>query len=174
MKIKKFFSIFIITTLLVSTALAGCGKKEEVSSESASFSGTVSDKIMEESAASRPEDAEPAQAKDAEPVQTEDTDKEVQALTITALNFTNIRIGMFSVIDPVTNQQINVAGMEPGESISLECNWPVNTTSFQWALYNQAGELCIDASTDITGANKTVALALTGDTTVENVEVGME
>lgn len=99
---------------------------------------------------------------------------DTRSLTISVLNLTNFSIGMFSVIDPVTNEQINMDGMEPGESIEMECNWPADTASFQWALYNQSGELCIDASTDIKDAENKVILALTGDTTIEDVKVGLE
>jgi len=95
-------------------------------------------------------------------------------LTISVVNLSDIHIGMFSVIDPVTGQQIDMSSLESGSTISLETNWPVDTQSFQWALYNESGELCIDASTDISSANTAVALLLSGEGTVSNVEVVTE
>lgn len=92
-------------------------------------------------------------------------------LTISVLNLSNVDIGMFAVIDPATGAQINVDSLAPGESVSLESNWPTDTEEFHWALYNQSGELCIDASTNISEAKTAVALLLTGEDTIENVEV---
>lgn len=150
MNINRFFISAITATLLVSTLCVGCKKENSASIEP---SATIEDTKAEENT---------------------DTEVKTRSLTISVLNFTNIDIGMFSVIDPVTNEQINTDGMQPGESISLECNWPEDTESFQWALYNTSGELCIDASTNIKDATKAVALAITGDTNVDNVEVAIE
>lgn len=179
MKLKKLFSLFLLTTLLGSTLLTGCQSSDTpAGTAAADASDAVTQDAKntedEQEAADAP-DADNAASEDAA-AQAADTSEatETKSITITVLNFTNISIGMFSVIDPVTSEQVNVDGMEPGESISLECNWPVDTPAFQWALYNQAGELCIDASTDITDANKAVALAITGDQNVDNVEVSVE
>lgn len=97
-----------------------------------------------------------------------------KTLTISVLNLSSIDIGMFAVIDPVTGEQMNVDSLKSGESVSIESNWPVDVAEFHWALYNTSGELCIDASTNISEAKKTVALLLTGEKTIEDVEVVAE
>ena len=95
---------------------------------------------------------------------------ETKCITISVLNLSNVQIGMFAVIDPATGEQINLDQLEPGLSVSMECNWPTDVSQFQWALYNMNGELCIESSTDISEAEKSVALVLTGDNTIENVQ----
>lgn len=175
MKLKKLFSLFLLTALLGSTVLTGC-QSVDAPAEAAATAGKASGFGGQDTpkAAAEQEASDAPQPEQADSEVSQAAAAETKSITITVLNFTNISIGMFSVIDPVTNEQINLDGMEPGESISLECNWPVDTNAFQWALYNQAGELCIDASTDILGAEKAVALAITGDETVDNVEVALE
>ena len=95
---------------------------------------------------------------------------ETKAITISVLNLSNVQIGMFSVIDPATGEQINLDNVAPEESVSMECNWPSDTAQFQWALYNMNGELCMEASTDISKAKKSVTLILTGENTIEDVQ----
>lgn len=46
----------------------------------------------------------------------------------------------------------------------------VETTDFQWALYNQNGELCVEATTDISQAESGVTLLLTGDGNLDDVQ----
>lgn len=108
----------------------------------------------------------------AEPTATPEV--ETKALTISVLNLSEVDAGMFAVIDPVTGEQMNIDGMTSGETISLECNWPVDTAEFQWALYDLQGELCIEASTDLTAAKDKISLVLVGTETIENVEVMYE
>lgn len=103
--------------------------------------------------------------------QTEQTaNAETKAITISVLNLSNVQIGMFSVIDPATGEQINLDSLEPGQSVSMDCNWPTDVAQFQWALYNMDGELCIESSTDISQAEKSVALVLSGEDTIEDVQ----
>ena len=45
----------------------------------------------------------------------------------------------------------------------------VETTDFQWALYNQNGELCVEATTDISQAESGVTLLLTGDGNLDDL-----
>lgn len=97
-----------------------------------------------------------------------------KSITITVYNLSNVDIGMFSVIDPVTGEQINLDALAPGESLSLESNWPEDTKEFQWALYNTAGELCISASTDITEANTEAHIAFSGDENITDVETAFK
>ena len=78
--------------------------------------------------------------------------------------------GMFSVIDPATNEQINLNAVSHEESLSFEAAWPIEITEFQWAIYNQNGELYMEGKTDITAANTDVALLFTGDGAVDSVE----
>ena len=154
MKTKKIIPIFTTTVLLCSLLFIGC---KQASTE---------ETIPENESVSTPEtSAEP------EPTtETVDDSEKIKTITIAVYNSSDINVGMFSVIDPVTNEQINLDSLESGSKVSMECNWPIDTSEFHWALYNESGELCIDSSTDISNVQKAVAIILSGKDTIENVE----
>ena len=52
----------------------------------------------------------------------------------------------------------------------MPVEWPVEITDFQWALYNQNGELCVEAATDISQAESGVTLLLSGDGNLDDVQ----
>lgn len=95
---------------------------------------------------------------------------ERKSIIITATNECGIDIGMFSVIDPISGEQYNISAIADGQSVSMPVEWPVEITDFQWALYNQNGELCIEATTDISQAESGVTLLLTGDGNLDDVQ----
>ena len=90
---------------------------------------------------------------------------ERKSIIITATNECGIDIGMFSVIE-----QYNISAIADGQSVSMPVEWPVEITDFQWALYNQNGELCVEATTDISQAESGVTLLLTGDGNLDDVQ----
>lgn len=165
MKINKYISTILAVTFLCSSLLTGC--RRDTNEVVTTAEETIAPKTTEIT-------AEPVETVPAAPMSTEDfstTAVQTKTITISVFNMSDVYIGMFSVIDPVTNEQINLDSLESGTSVSLECNWPEDITEFHWALYNEAGELCIDASTDISAVNKAVALMLSGEGTIDNVEV---
>jgi len=99
-----------------------------------------------------------------------DSASNTKQLTISVFNMCGADFGMFSVIDPATNEQINLNAVGHEESLSFEAAWPIEITEFQWAIYNQNGELYMEGKTDITAANTDVALLFTGDGAVDSVE----
>ena len=103
--------------------------------------------------------------------QTESTEyADRKSILITATNECGVDIGMFSVIDPISGEQYNISAIEDGQSVSMPVEWPTEITDFQWALYNQNGELCVEATTDISQAENGVTLLLTGDGNLDNVQ----
>lgn len=98
------------------------------------------------------------------------TSEDTRALTLSVVNMCGIEIGMVAVIDPVTGEQVNLDSLSDQESISMEADWPSSVNEFQWALYNTDGELCVEGTTDISSAQATVTLLLTGDGDLEKVE----
>ena len=152
MKNKVYISL-VFSLLLIAIPLSACRSDTSTKAgsdvvEDASLQPSSPDSIVESDTASA--DTVPDTAQDT--VMT-------KPLTISVVNLSDIHIGMFSVIDPVTGEQIDMSSLESGSTISLETNWPVDTQSFQWALYNESGELCIDASTDISSAKYTSSSA---------------
>lgn len=163
MKNKVYISL-VFSLLLIAIPLSAC--RSDTSTKA------VSDVV--EDASLQPSSPDSIAESDTSSADTAKDTVMTKPLTISVVNLSDIHIGMFSVIDPVTGQQIDMSSLESGSTISLETNWPVDTQSFQWALYNESGELCIDASTDISSANTAVALLLSGEGTVSNVEVVTE
>ena len=100
----------------------------------------------------------------------ESTSEDTRALTLSVVNMCGIEVGMVAVIDPVTGEQVNLDSLSDQESISMEADWPSSVNEFQWALYNTDGELCVEGTTDISSAQTTVTLLLTGDGDLEKVE----
>lgn len=98
------------------------------------------------------------------------SDAEVRVITLSVINLCGADIGMFSVIDPVTGEQINLDSLADGETLSLEASWPEDATELQWAVYNLEGELYMEGSTDITSAEASATLLLMGDGGIDSVE----
>lgn len=154
MKMIKKSSMLLGVFLSVGMLLSGCS-----SDQAAASSKPDIDTKTEQTANTEAETA----------TNTEEA-VETKTITISVLNLSNVQIGMFSVIDPATGEQINLDSLEPGQSVSMDCNWPSDVSQFQWALYNMNGELCIESSTDISEAKKSVALVLSGEDNIEDVQ----
>lgn len=180
--------LLICCICAASVLLVGCQQNQsgqnvsEATSESTSQSSTVAESIEApantEISSSASESvmssgAETAISSASESTTNQET-TQTKSITISVLNLSDVNIGMFSVLDPVTGEQLNLDSMEPGSSVSLECNWPSDIQEFHWALYNENGELCIDASTDVSEVNTAIALVLTGEGTIDDVNVVSE
>lgn len=176
MKKKK---TLIICMLLGIMLLTSCGKTDHQDQASGTTEQTSVDsrQTTEEPAETvggseeSTEAAGTAQAA-AEAVETTESSEfaERKSIIITATNECGIDIGMFSVIDPISGEQYNISAIENGQSVSMPVEWPVEITDFQWALYNQNGELCVEATTDISQAESGVTLLLTGDGNLDDVQ----
>lgn len=170
MRIFKNSSLLLGVFLSVGMLLSGCS-----SNQAASSSKPDTDTKTEQTANAEEDTAANTEADTIDNTETAAEEKteealETKAITISVLNLSNVQIGMFSVIDPATGEQINLDSLEPGQSVSLDCNWPSDVSQFQWALYNMDGELCIESSTDISEAKKSVALVLSGEDNIEDVQ----
>ena len=170
MRIFKNSSLLLGVFLSVGMLLSGCS-----SNQAASSSKPDTDTKTEQTANAEEDTAANTEADTIDNTETAAEEKteeavETKTITISVLNLSNVQIGMFSVIDPATGEQINLDSLEPGQSVSLDCNWPSDVSQFQWALYNMDGELCIESSTDISEAKKSVALVLSGEDNIEDVQ----
>ena len=185
-RIYKYVSVILVIALL----LAGCGSENETDNADAGKAGSTGEAATSEDTAAsddKPEtDAESAgdanlegtsedavtDSSDTNPGAESGTDKEdTKLLYLTAINLTGIDIGMFSVIDPATGEQTNIGGLKSNERYTFECNWPKDTKEFKWALYNMDGELCIEATTDISKAEQAAFLIMLGKDSVKDVKV---
>lgn len=176
MKKKK---TLIICMLLGIMLLTSCGKTDHqdqapVATEQMSGDSRQTTEEPAETVGGSEESTEAAGTAQAaaEAVETTESSEyaERKSIIITATNECGIDIGMFSVIDPISGEQYNISAIADGQSVSMPVEWPVEITDFQWALYNQNGELCVEATTDISQAESGVTLLLTGDGNLDDVQ----
>lgn len=176
MKKKK---TLIISMLLGIMLLTSCGKTDHqdqapVATEQTSGDSRQTTEEPAETVGGSEESTEAAGTAQAAAKAVESTESseyaERKSIIITATNECNIDIGMFSVIDPISGEQYNISAIADGQSVSMPVEWPVEITDFQWALYNQNGELCVEATTDISQAESGVTLLLTGDGNLDDVQ----
>lgn len=176
MKKKK---TLIIRMLLGIMLLTSCGKTDHqdqapVATEQTSGDSRQTIEEPTETVGGSEESTEAAGTAQAAVEAVESTESsefaERKSIIITATNECGIDIGMFSVIDPISGEQYNISAIADGQSVSMPVEWPVEITDFQWALYNQNGELCVEATTDISQAESGVTLLLTGDGNLDDVQ----
>ena len=176
MKKKK---TLIICMLLGIMLLTSCGKTDHqdqasVATEQTSGDSRQTTEEPAETIGGPEESTEAAGTAQAAVEAVESTESseyaERKSIIITATNECGIDIGMFSVIDPISGEQYNISAIADGQSVSMPVEWPVEITDFQWALYNQNGELCVEVTTDISQAESGVTLLLTGDGNLDDVQ----
>ena len=176
MKKKK---TLIICMLLGIMLLTSCGKTDHqdqasVATEQTSGDSRQTTEEPAETVGGSEESTEAAGTAQAAVEAVESTESseyaERKSIIITATNECGIDIGMFSVIDPISGEQYNISAIADGQSVSMPVEWPVEITDFQGALYNQNGELCVEATTDISQAESGVTLLLTGDGNLDDVQ----
>lgn len=158
---KQIHRIVAVSMVTCCLLFGGCGRDAAVSDPAMTSSAETA-----EITTTLPADASPDSGTSA----TESTAEDTRALTLSVVNMWGIEIGMVAVIDPVTGEQVNLDSLSDQESISMEADWPSSVSEFQWALYNTDGELCIEGTTDISSAETSATLLLTGDGDLEKVE----
>lgn len=96
---------------------------------------------------------------------------ETKPITITVVNLSTVDVGMFSVFDPQLNQQTDVNEIAADGTLSFSCNWPVDITDLQWAVYDTQGDLLLESTTDITECKELMSILLSGESTIDDVDV---
>ena len=137
--------IVIFTLLILLLSLAGCEKKEEVRDIN------IENHYEEDLALIKSENSIPVK--------------------FVFVNVSGIDIGMLSIIDPSSKEQMNVAPVDNNSSIEVGANWPKEETKIYWALYNKDGELCIEGNSDITGIKESATIVLSGNGNVTDIDV---
>lgn len=137
--------IVIFTLLILLLSLAGCEKNEEVRDIN------IENHYEEDLALIKSENSIPVK--------------------FVFVNVSGIDIGMLSIIDPSSKEQMNVAPVDNNSSIEVGANWPKEEIKIYWALYNKDGELCIEGNSDITGIKESATIVLSGDGNVTDIDV---
>lgn len=102
---------------------------------------------------------------------TESVGDDIKNIAICFVNRLGVDIGMISLIDPVTEEQVNVDALADGETILVGSSMPREINELDWAIYNSKGELYSESTTDISQANESVWIVLKGDKAVEDIQV---
>ena len=145
-------NLLLISVLVVMGLLCGCHK--EVQEKTIYVIG----KNVDFDANSDKDSAKPAEM-------------DIKNLKIIFVNRLGVDVGMISLIDPVTEEQVNVDALADGEMITVGSNIPREITELDWAIYNSKGELYSESTTDISQANESVWIILEGNSAVENIQV---
>ena len=90
------------------------------------------------------------------------------------VNMCSVDIGMIAIIDPISGEQLNLAGVAAGEVLTTAIQWPSNKTELQWAVYTQGGDLYSESTSDVTGVTKAITISLIGDTAIDQIDVFTE
>ncbi len=170
MKRKSHIYSLLFGTLFSFCLLTGCNSEADSSSNTTETTSQIETDSTIQTETQSQEESITAETTTLEKADTIET----LSIDIQIINMCGVEIGTFSVIDPVTGNQINLDSIADQEMLTIEAEWPVDTEEFQWALYNQAGELCLEGTSNISGVTSRAILLLTGDGNVENVEVTIE
>lgn len=95
-------------------------------------------------------------------------------IDIIVANRCGVTIGMLSIIEPKTGEQLNLSGIDDGNALSISINWPKQVTKLKWALYNINGELCVESESNIEGVTKSVVIDISGDGDADDINVTIE
>jgi len=168
-KILHIISICIVLSLFIS--LTACGstsyKDEEVNTESVTEETSMEEPVTEQVLENEPTVEE--NQKIAE--ETEEPVIECISVKITVVNQCTEAIGMFSIINPLTEEQMNLSGIGAGDAIVITLDWPTNVTTLDWAVYTQTGELYSESTSDVTGLTESITITLVGTDTIDDISV---
>ncbi len=141
--------------------LLGCKKND------AAIEPSVETPVQEEVVTEQPAEQE---EQPTEETVAEEPQDNTRAIKITFVNQTGVDIGMLSVIEPTTGEQVQVDPIPADESLDLEAAWPNDVDTFHWALYNADGDLYMESETDITVAQSEATITLVGDGEVSEIQ----
>lgn len=95
-------------------------------------------------------------------------------IELSIVNKCGAQIGMLSIIDPISEEQLNLSKIDDRNVLTLTLNWPKNENTIKWALYNSLGELCVELESDLTGMTKSANFEIVGNGDVEDVNITVE
>lgn len=151
---KKRILVVSIFAVLALTFCVACSKEAPVQ--------------QVETAEVSPEE-ETVEETEQEPVELE-TSVETRPIHISFVNQCDVDIAMLSVIQPITGEQNQEGKLPAGAAMELDVDWPVDEEEFHWALYNDAGEIYMECTTDITVASSEATITLVGDQEVKQIQ----
>ncbi len=185
---KRRIAFFLITILTLAFALTGCKRTHEeikdyefapkqetqVDDPADTTTETPAD-TPDETSVDNPDETGDQTGADGDttdvdnPSDVQEPENEDPEITFTISNLCGVDIGMISILDPYTAEQMDVGMLRDGLSIVITLQWPLDNTVFDFAVYNVNGDLVSTSEVDITGVQESVSIVLSGDGDLENV-----
>ena len=175
---KRKFSFIFITILLLAFAFTGCKRdheeikdyefapKQEVVDDNTDVTEPDTTESVDDTV-TEGDGTDPADV--TEPDDTDTEQNEDPEITFTISNLCGVDIGMISILDPYTGEQMDVGMLRAGLSMVITIQWPLDNTTFDFAVYNINGDLVSTSEVDITGVKESVSIVLSGDGNLESV-----
>ncbi|MCR5279193.1 MAG: hypothetical protein K6E19_07090 [Lachnospiraceae bacterium] len=172
-----------LSFLLVFLLLAGCGGKNVTEPSSATTSVSVSVSESTETTTENNTETSTEASVSNEETSAVTASAETSAVEETAetipvsfyiTNLTGVDIGMVSTLDPITEEQIDLGELNAGKVMIINLQWPVESTQFDMAIYNVAGDLVSVSKVDVTGVTSSVTITLSGDNNLDSVSSTVE
>lgn len=107
----------------------------------------------------------------AEPTPEPTPEVETRHITVKVLNLSSTDVGMFSIIDPVQQAQVDINPLAADGTLFFECDWSLTIKEFQWAAYDAEGNLLLESTTDLTDCKESLSILLSGEETIDDVDV---
>ena len=187
---KKGIALLLTTILAFAFVLTGCSRDHEeikdyefapkqetqvddtadtvdqtdVNDDTQSGEGTDVTDSTETDNTDVPDDTTEGNPSDEQQPENEDPE-----IVFTISNLCGVDIGMISTLDPYTGEQMDVGMLRAGLSIVITMQWPLENTTFDFAVYNVNGDLVSTSEVDITGVQESVSIVLSGDGDLESV-----
>ena len=185
---KRRIAFFLITILTLAFALTGCKRTHEeikdyefapkqetqVDDPVDTTTETPAD-TPDETSVDNPDVSSDQTGTDGDttdvdnPSDVQEPENEDPEITFTISNLCGVDIGMISILDPYTAEQMDVGMLRADLSIVITLQWPLDNTTFDFAVYNVNGDLVSTSEVDITGVQESVSIVLSGDGDLENV-----
>lgn len=157
---KNIITVLTISCVMItSSMLWGCSSSKSEQETSPVVSTEVSSEQTNT-------DSTPANI-----LSNDSTETGTKPITITVVNLSKADVGMFSVFDPQLNQQTDVNEISSDGTLTFHCDWPADVKELQWAVYDTQGDLLLESTTDITECKELVSILLSGEDTIDDVDV---
>ncbi|MBO4376158.1 MAG: hypothetical protein J5811_02560 [Lachnospiraceae bacterium] len=172
---NRLISTLAVLALAAALVFEGCGSNEKViePEPATEVTATPTPTVIPAAPTSEPE-AEPTEEPAPEPTKIQGPFADPTTYAEITINFKNncaVDIGMIAVLDPDTEEQYNLGGIETGKTLSVQMYWPSDKTELRWAVYTQGGELYSDSTTKVTGVTESVTITISGENTIEDIDV---
>lgn len=92
-------------------------------------------------------------------------------MKMNVVNGSQMKVGMFMILDPVSNEGIAIGELDPDGMMNVDLMWPLKINELEWAILDSNKEPYLTGTTDITGFTEGVNIVLLGEETIDDFDV---